>query len=352
MRCPRLDHFVRLNHTGKFGKCGHMTRSQEFDSLDDMQQSVWLKKIKKNMQDGVWPKECVRCQLTEETSNTSIRLDMIERDRILKSIQKNYLIVGGVLDNICNSACQSCNAELSTKIGSLENKNYKKINNYDNFFKLPQDRIVEVDVNGGEPTASPNYKRLLKNLPEATKIVRINTNGSRVISEIEELLKKNMRIIVTLSFDGTGNVHDYARWPILWKDYIKSVAKYVQLRKEYKTLRINFWTTVSCLNVGDLKNIVDYAKKADIDHAYGFCIRPSVLDIRHVNVLTTTAKAKLLSENNTLLSAIANKCASFNVENSIELENFINTQDALRKIYFKDYFNFALNFSKNNLANT
>ena len=149
MQCPRLDHFVRLNYTGKFGKCGHMTNAKEFSTINDMQNSEWLKDIKKQMSNEQWPKECVRCELTEKTTRTSIRLDMIERDRILKSIKKDYLIVGGVLDNICNSACQSCNADLSTKIGSLENKNYKKINNYDKFFKLPQDRIVEVDVNGG-----------------------------------------------------------------------------------------------------------------------------------------------------------------------------------------------------------
>jgi len=109
MQCPRLDHFVRLNHTGKIGKCGHMTQAPEFDSLAAMQNSVWLVKIKKQMEDNIWPKECVRCAMTEGTSNTSIRLDMIERDRILNSIQRDYLIVGGVLDNVCNSACQSCN---------------------------------------------------------------------------------------------------------------------------------------------------------------------------------------------------------------------------------------------------
>ena len=352
MQCPRLDHFIRLNHTGKVGKCGHMTQAPEFDSFKDMQDSAWLKKIKKQMEDNIWPKECVRCAMTEETSNTSIRLDMIERDRILNSIQRDYLIVGGVLDNICNSACQSCNSGLSTKIGSLTSKDYKKINNYDNFFSLPLDRIVEVDVNGGEPTASPNYKLLLKNLPTSTKIIRINTNGSRVIPEIEELLKKEMRVIITLSFDGTGDVHDYARWPILWEDYKKSVAKYIELRKQYTTLRLNFWTTVSCLNVGDLGNIIEYAEKIGIDHAYGFCIQPTQLDIRHVNRLTTVAKEKLLSTNNKLLFAIASKCGSLNIDNSVELKNFINAQDTLRNINFKDYFNFDLNLSKNNLANT
>ena len=342
MYCPRLDHFVRLNHTGKIGKCGHMVQALEFDSLESMQDSVWLEKIKKQMQENVWPKECVRCAMTEEISNTSIRLDMIERDRILNSIQKNYLIVGGVLDNICNSACQSCNAELSTKIGSLENKNYKKINNYDKFFSLPQDRIIEVDVNGGEPTASPNYKRLLKNLPTSTKIIRINTNVSRVIPEIEELLKKEIRVIITLSFDGTEKVHDYARWPILWEDYKKNVLKYIELRKQYTTLRLNFWTTVSCLNVGDLVNIINYAKEIEIDHAYGFCIQPAVLDIRHENKLTVAAKEFLSKTDNKLLNSIANNCCSFEKNNDEELMKFISSQDALRNINYKTYFNEVL----------
>jgi sulfatase maturation enzyme AslB (radical SAM superfamily) len=64
-----------------------------------------------------------------------------------------------------------------------------------------------------------------------------------------------MRLIITLSFDGTENIHDYARWPILWKDYKKNVNKYIELRNQYKNLRLNFWTTVTCLNVGDLENI-------------------------------------------------------------------------------------------------
>ena len=342
MQCPRLDHFVRLNHTGKIGKCGHMSQAPEFDSFKDMRDSSWLKEIKKQMENNNWPKECVRCQMTEETSNSSIRLDMIERDRILNSIQKDYIIVGGVLDNICNSACQSCNAELSTKIGSLASKDYKKINNYDNFFSLPQDRIVEVDVNGGEPTASPNYKRLLKNLPISTKIIRINTNGSRVIPEIEELLKKEMRVIITLSFDGTEKVHDYARWPILWRDYKKNVDKYIELRKQYKNLRLNFWTTVSSLNVGDLGNIIDYAKEVKIDYAYGFCIHPGVLDIRYENKLTMTAKQSLSKTNNKLLNSISNKCGSFKRNNEQQFKKFISSQDSLRNIDYKTYFNEAL----------
>lgn len=341
MHCPRLDHFVRLNHTGKIGKCGHMTGAKEFNSFDEMQNSSWLKGIKEKMQEQQWPAECMRCRMTEESTNTSIRLDTIERDRILSAIKKDYLIVGGVLDNICNSACQTCHSGLSTKIGSLSSKDYEKVNNYETFFTFPQDRICEVDVNGGEPTASPNYKKLLKNLPESVKIVRINTNGSKVIAELEELLSKNIRVIVTLSFDGVGNVHDYVRWPVLWKNFDSNVKKYIALRETYANLRLNFWTTVSSLNVGDLKNIVDYAAQQKIDHAYGFCIRPDVLDIRHENKLTIAAKQSLSSTDNKLLNSIANKCGSFKKNNDTELKKFISSQDSLRNIDYKTYFNEA-----------
>ena len=339
MHCPRLDHFARINHNGKIGKCGHMTGAKEFNSFNEMQNSKWLQDIKEKMNSGQWPAECMRCRMTEESTNTSIRLDMIERDRILSAIKKDYLIVGGVLDNVCNSACQTCHSGLSTKIGSLSSKDYEKVNNYETFFTFPQDRICEVDVNGGEPTASTNYKKLLKNLPKSVKIVRINTNGSKVIAELEELLSKNIRVIVTLSFDGVGNVHDYVRWPVLWKNFDSNVKKYIALRETYSNLRLNFWTTVSSLNVGDLKNIVNYATQQKIDHAYGFCIRPDVLDIRHENKLTVAAKKSLSKIDNELLNSIANKCGSFKKNNDTELKKFISSQDALRNIDYKIYFN-------------
>jgi sulfatase maturation enzyme AslB (radical SAM superfamily) len=319
-----------------------MNTDKEFESFEEMQQSDWLKNIDEKFKKDSWPTECVRCKMTEEINNTSIRLDMIERDRILRAIKKNYLIVGGVLDNICNSACQTCSEELSTKIGSLLSKKYKKINNYERFFDLPQDRICELDVNGGEPTASPNYKKLLKNLPSSVKIVRINTNGSKIIEEIEELLYKGIRVIVTLSFDGVGSVHDYVRWPVFWQNFDSNVKKYNKLREKYADLRLNFWTTVSCLNAGDLANIINYGLQQKIDHAYGFCIRPTVLDIRNENNFTISAKEQLSRIDNKLLNSIADKCCSFKTNNDIELKKFISSQDALRGINYKNYFTAAL----------
>ena len=336
MHCPRLDHFVRLNQDGSVGKCGHMVNAKGFESYEELEHSEWMKGIRDKMSQDKWPDECARCQQSERVKGESIRTNSIDRHKMLYPIRKDYLIVGGVLDNVCNSACQSCNAGLSTKIGSLESKNYSRVDNFEVFKKLPQERIIEFDVNGGEPTASKNYKKILKTLPENVKIVRMNTNGSRMISELEDVLKRNIMVIVTMSLDGIGSVHDYTRWPIKWTDYKKTVYAYKKLQEKYKLLQLDFWTTVSCLNIKNLPEIINFAKNKNIPHDWAFLNNPSVLNIRYKNRFTTLAKH------------MSPKEIAVEEDNNEQLELFIKRQDALRNISVDDYFNLTPNFSKNN----
>ena len=339
MYCPRLKHFVRLNQDGSIGKCGHMINAMGFKTFDKLDNSKWLKDIKDTMAKDEWPNECKRCQQTEELNGESIRTKSIERHKILHPRKDDYLVVGGVLDNVCNSACQTCNAGLSTKIGSLKSKNYPKVNNYETFWKLPQNRILEVDVNGGEPTASKNYKKILANLPPNTKIVRMNTNGSRMIRELETILRNRTMVIVTLSFDGTGDVHDYVRWPIKWKHYTKTVQAYKDLQKQYPLLKLNCWTTVSSLNVENLPNILDFATEQGLDHDWAFLNTPDPLNVKYKNKFTISAKKKLLKSPYAVCRDISDKLA-VGPDNDSILEQFIRRQDKLRKINIKDYLNF------------
>lgn len=339
MYCPRLKHFVRLNQDGSIGKCGHMINAMGFKTFDKLDNSKWLKDIKDTMAKDEWPNECKRCQQTEELNGESIRTKSIERHKILHPRKDDYLVVGGVLDNVCNSACQTCNAGLSTKIGSLKSKNYPKVNNYETFWKLPQNRILEVDVNGGEPTASKNYKKILANLPPNTKIVRMNTNGSRMIRELETILRNRTMVIVTLSFDGTGDVHDYVRWPIKWRHYIKTVQAYKDLQKQYPLLKLNCWTTVSSLNVENLPSILDFAAEQGLDHDWAFLNTPDPLNVKYKNKFTIRAKQKLSKSSYAICRDISKKIAVAQDNNKL-IELFIKKQDKLRNIDIKDYFNF------------
>ena len=284
MYCPRLDHFVRFNSNGTVGCCGHMTNGPGFRSYDELQSSNWLREIRDEMARDTWPIECQRCKTTEQESTTSIRLDSINRDRAFKSLRKDYLIVGGVLDNVCNSACLTCNEELSTKIGGLKSKKYIKINNSDRFWSLPLDRIVHLDINGGEPSYSKNYKHILANLPKNIKSVRLNTNCSTVLEELWDVCRRGVHVTVTVSLDGIGPVHDMVRWPIKWDKFYKNLQRYMEM-----PVRLNTWTTVSALNIDDLPNILKFVKEHNLEHSYAYLTDPPVLAVENKDSPETLA---------------------------------------------------------------
>jgi sulfatase maturation enzyme AslB (radical SAM superfamily) len=297
-----------------------MVNPPEFESMQEMDASEWLTNIKSNP--DAWPKECVRCQQTEQINNTSIRLNAIKFNKI--QTRSDYLTVGGVLDNICNSACQSCNQNLSTKIGSLISRDYPIVDNSDAFWKLPLDRVVHLDINGGEPSASKNYRNILKNIPPSVTSVRINTNCSTVIPEIKELMDRDIHVTVTVSLDGIGRIHDYVRWPIKWENFERNLNIY----KNMGIQALNTWTTVSTLNIGDLKNIFAYITDQGLDHSWALLEQPDVLNVKYSNHFTRTADVP-----DELKSLVGQ-----DRDNTVELQLWTYSQDQLRDIKLWDYY--------------
>jgi sulfatase maturation enzyme AslB (radical SAM superfamily) len=266
-----------------------MASPPQFDSLEDMESSMWLHKTKEKMANEEWPAECIRCQ---ETEPNSIR----EYARILDSqtAQTDYLQVGGVLDNLCNAACQTCNENLSTRIGSLNSRQFPIINNLDRFQQLPQDRIVHLDINGGEPSYSKNYKKILANLPPNLKTLRLNTNCSTVLTELIDIARRGIEVTVTVSCDGIGSVHNFVRWPIPWQEFYNNLMTYKTM-----PVNLNLWTTVSVLNVDDLPNIQAFAQEHGIDHSYAYLKTPVELSVDNTDLAARDAyieKQKRLRE--------------------------------------------------------
>jgi len=279
MYCPRLDHFVRFNTNGTVSRCGHMVNPPQFDTLEDMESSTWLVKTKETMANGRWPTECIRCQ---ETEPNSIRI--YATTSAGQTQQKDYLQVSGVLDNLCNAACQTCNQNLSTRIGSLTGPGFPIVNNTARFWKLPQERIVHLDINGGEPSYSKNYKKLLKNLPPNLKTLRLNTNCSTVLTELTDIADRGIEVTVTVSCDGIGSVFEFVRWPIPWQNFYDNLMTYKTM-----PVALNLWTTVSVLNVDDLPNIQLFAQEHGIDHSYAYLKTPFELSVDNTDATARDA---------------------------------------------------------------
>jgi sulfatase maturation enzyme AslB (radical SAM superfamily) len=308
MQCPRLNHFVRFNFDGTVSRCGHMVNPPQFASLMELENSEWLYNTKQLL----WPKECVRCRETESLEQDSIRIHSIRFHQT--QTKPDYLIVGGVLDNICNSGCITCNQDHSTKIGSLKSKTYPIVDNTNRFWQLPTHRIVHLDINGGEPSASKNYKHVLKNLPPNIQSVRINTNCSIVIEEIDDLIKRGVKVTVTASLDGIEDTHDYVRWPIKWARFYENLMFY----KSLEQIELNTWTTVSALNLYNFTAIKQFVANNQLAHSYAFLHDPAVLNVRYQNNLTLPYK-------NLFPGVVA-----VDKNNQQQLDQFLDQEKALR----------------------
>ena len=91
---------------------------------------------------------------------------------------------------------------------------------------------------------------------------------------------------------------------------------------------LNTWTTVSALNVGDLKNIFAYIKENKLQHSWALLQRPDVLSVRYSNHFTRTADVP-----DELKSIVAS-----HEDNSVALQLFTVQQDQLRGIKLWDYY--------------
>jgi molybdenum cofactor biosynthesis enzyme MoaA len=147
-------------------------------------------------------------------------------------------------------------------------------NNLDRFWQLPQDRIAHLDINGGEPSYSKNYKQLLANLPPNLKTLRLNTNCSTVLNELVDVANSGIEVTVTVSCDGIGPVHELTRWPITWQTFYNNLMTYKSM-----PVQLNLWTTVSVLNVDDLPNIQAFAQEHSINHSWAYLKQPYQLAV-------------------------------------------------------------------------
>lgn len=305
-----------------------MTDAPSFPDYDTMMNSEWIKGIRESFDNDIFPRECIRCKVSEESNQNSIRHDAILFDN--EQTKSDYLIADVMMDNICNSACVMCSEYVSTKYGSLLKKDYVIFDNKDNLNKIPLDRVVQFDLTGGEPSYSKNVKQLITNLPPNVKSLRINTNGSAFMDELIPLIKQGLKINITFSLDGIGKIQEYIRWPIKWDRFYSVVNQYKDLQKQFPdNVRLEFWTTVSSLNINDFHNIKSFSEEMNIPLAYSPIEYPIQLNIKYKN--NYTLKAKENPELNDLFQM------AIDIDNQQMLDNFIKIQDYLKKVTISDY---------------
>jgi hypothetical protein len=159
-------------------------------------------------------------------------------------------------DNKCNLACITCSPEASSlwsKEMGIEIKPYSL--DFDNADIIASDKIY---LAGGEPLIIDKCIELLKQVAaqDQQPEVVINTNLTRVDSDMQMVLQRIKNLTLVVSVDAHSRVNEYHRWPMKWKKFINNLtwARDVGCTIQFNTVV----DAVSIINAAELVEIESY----------------------------------------------------------------------------------------------
>jgi hypothetical protein len=338
MHCVRLDHFLKIE-TGSspLVRCCHMANPPRFKTIKEVENSQWISNVKQQLNEGIWPDECIRCKQAEDAGFESVRNISNKAHEQLSKVKDDYMIVDVIVDTICNAACPICSEDLSSTIAKLKQIPINPFDGLSVLEYIDKERIVQLDILGGEPGASKKSKRLLRNLETYTNLqsIHLSTNGSMIIPEIEALLEKGVKVDLVISMDGSKDVFEYCRFPIKWSKFVSTLEAYKKLQEKYQNLSLLLWSAIHALCVADIDNMINFSKEIDI-HFNGAPLQyPTALDISKKNFLTLEAKDICKNSQHEFARRLYSLIALDESSNDNEVLNFLAENDSVRKTNYK-----------------
>lgn len=246
--------------------------------------------IKQGMiDDQPLPPGCTVCKIDpnskeKSTSMKELLNEWIKVDHELYTKKEN--LTTKYLDlrwrNTCNSACVYCGPELSSlwakELGIQQPINFDNIERIKKYIEPQLEHVDRVYLAGGEPLLMKENEWLLKELLKCNPDVNIvvNTNLSKIDTEVFELLKKFKNKRLGLSFESVGSQYEYIRYPSSWDQFEKNLD-------EVQRLGISFWiqSVYSVLSIDSFGKFLEWfdTKFALEDYAK----RSTRISIHYVN---------------------------------------------------------------------
>ena len=196
--------------------------------------------------------------------------------------------------NLCNFACVYCSPEFSSRWASELNTwpqrpEPQQVDNFKNWILDQAHNLRHVYLAGGEPLLMRENLELLAALDPDTNI-RINTNLSRVDTEVFERVCEFKNVHWTVSVESIEQEFEYIRWGGKWQDFVHNLKHIQQLNH-----RITFNMLHFLLNPLSIFKCIDWLRCQGF-HANAFVIgallEPDHLNIRHLpdSVLESVVK--------------------------------------------------------------
>jgi organic radical activating enzyme len=272
------------------------------DDLQESRNAELMKVVRKNMLNGIWSDECLRCRSEEENNESSRRMyELSTWDYSFEDAQRDTN-ADGIIDtsetplhyydfrfgNKCNLACRMCgptdsdfwyddwiklrgtnefqdNGGDTVIIGKDNSYNW---HSNESFWKQIESNIHNIQYiyfAGGEPLLIQRHYDFLERCVEeeyAKNIVlEYNTNLTTLPPRVLKLWEHFKKVKLGISIDGYGDVFEYQRYPAKWDKVYNNILKVDALPENIESW---FAYTVSVYNVEHFSDFARWFK----DHKF------------------------------------------------------------------------------------
>jgi len=309
--------------------------------MPDVNSPEWVR-VREQLKNNEWPKECIDCKIQEESGIRSYRqrsedLLVSEPDYNKTTIQVKDLQLK--LNRACNYSCRHCtvasnsnfikvgkeNPEIAKRLWEdhhfdhIIERNEHKIDIptpevIDHLFKNILPTIERIEFSGGEPFFHVEMYRFLQRMiddsnidtSQITLIYNTNMSLTRFKNyDICELWKYFKRADITVSMDGTTDLFNYFRQGGDYNKVINNIHD--MLSRTDKVTRLLFVCTTTAYHafymnkidyeLGLLKKELEQKYKIEVKYRPTFVHWPEGLDV--VNLAEDTKKDLLETTNDT-----------------------------------------------------
>ena len=270
MHCKFLQHGLAISYDVITKVCCTIKYDKKSSSnayntnLSTYHNSDYIKSLSTQLENGVWPKECINCQNKEIQGRTSMRQNGNEA-------YKNYNDTDITLEirpgNVCNFACQTCWPAASSRVTSFYQQAGLDVFSPDagpsisdttniidyRFLEKIKHRIKDVILLGGEPFYDKSCLAFLEwAIKNLSSNITLFSNTSVIREDIISSYPGTLTIVSSL--DAVGKPAEYIRFGTEWDIVEKNFNKL----KKFKNIKNRVNITTSAYNFYYISDVVEF----------------------------------------------------------------------------------------------
>ena len=292
--------------------------------LVDIQDSNYMRKLRKQFLRAEQPDTCRKCWAVEDADGTSKRMHTLNRlkhiipDSDWTQDPKPLMFLDLKLGNICNLKCRICGSWSSSAFAVEEIEfspiaekktgfHYQMLkqgawakDNQDFWEEIKNlsDQIRYIEFTGGEPFMIREHFRFLERIVDmgiAGQVeIHYNTNGTQFPDNAEDVWQHFKTVEIAFSIDDVGARFEYQRANAVWSEVESNIARFMAMRDRHPNIQLQACITVNVFNVIYLETVANWADQQGFDFVYWNMLH----EARHFSIaaLPDTAKQAIVEK--------------------------------------------------------